>query len=357
MLKQRLDASLAAIFAIVAFATSASCGNTRGVPRVDPELHNWEAPYQGANGLRLHVFNTGSMTIPEAAVFHGGNWFSRRRLDVPAFVVETEGLGLIVFDTGLSTEVRDDPRGYLGFVAPTLNGLAMPAGAELPAQMKAAGLDPAQVRYVVLSHLHFDHTGSIHAFPNAAIVTGHGERDEASATSGFFDFFMEGDWEGTARWIEIDYSAGEPYATFRSHHDLNGDGAVILVDLHGHTRGSQGMLLRAPEGPIGTRSRASTTAGTPRGWTRAGSTRARRSRPPTWTPGGIRSGASRSWPRSYRSYWSWRAMTSLAWRGRRAPISWCTRRRGENGDAVHSPSDCPWENSTQFPSGSLTMQK
>jgi glyoxylase-like metal-dependent hydrolase (beta-lactamase superfamily II) len=250
MPQERRRHGRAVVLACALAASTAACAESRAVPRIGPELRNWPMPYQGAPGLRLHVFNTGSMKVMEAAVYRGGNWFVRRRLDVPAFVIEAPSGELVVFDTGLSPRVREDPRGYLGLIPSMLNGAEMPPGAELPAQMTAAGLDPSRVQFVALSHLHFDHTGSMRAFPNAVIVTARGEKDEAVTTTGFFDFFREEDWDGVARWIEIDYSGGETYGTFDSHHDLMGDGSIILVDLKGHTHGSQGMLLHAPVGPI-----------------------------------------------------------------------------------------------------------
>jgi len=250
MLQSRRRFRQSAVIVCVLAVLVPACGESRAVPRVDPELRNWPTPYEGAPGLRLHVFNTGSMGIVEGAVYRGGNWFVRRRLDVPAFVIEAPNGDLVVFDTGLSPQLHESPRAYLGLIPSILNGASMPAGADLATQMKTAGLDVGRVRYVVLSHLHFDHTGSMGAFPNAVVVTARGEKDEALATKGFFDFFHEEDWNHVSRWIEIDYTAGEPYGTFEHHHDLMGDGSIILVDLHGHTNGSQGMVLRAPAGPI-----------------------------------------------------------------------------------------------------------
>ena len=218
------------------------CGRGFPVPRVDPELRNWPESYQGLEGLRVHVFQTGTITLPEAVVFRGGSWFARRRMDVPAFVIEHPSQGLIVFDTGLG------PRSDVLWLAELGIARTWPE-ADLASQMKKAGLDADRVRYVVVSHLHFDHTGDLGAFPNASIVSARGEQQEAMR-SGATNFYRAADWDGASRWVEIDYAAGAPLATFSSHHDLLGDGSVILVDLHGHTNGSQGVLLRAPDGPV-----------------------------------------------------------------------------------------------------------
>jgi glyoxylase-like metal-dependent hydrolase (beta-lactamase superfamily II) len=49
----------------------------------------------------------------------------------------------------------------------------------------------------------------------------------------------------------LDYELdGPPVLTFSRSHDLLGDGAVILVDLAGHTPGSVGVLLHTATGPV-----------------------------------------------------------------------------------------------------------
>jgi glyoxylase-like metal-dependent hydrolase (beta-lactamase superfamily II) len=62
----------------------------------------------------------------------------------------------IVVDTGFDVEVGE----RLGrtCVIPPLEALAR------------AGVDPSGVETVVLTHLHYDHTGHVHAFPNAEVV-------------------------------------------------------------------------------------------------------------------------------------------------------------------------------------------
>jgi glyoxylase-like metal-dependent hydrolase (beta-lactamase superfamily II) len=126
----------------------------------------------------------------------------------------------------------------------------MPAEAALPVQMKKAGLDPSNVRFVAVSHLHYDHTGSMEAFAGATVVSARGEKLEAINERGLLRYSRSQDWNDVANWVEIDYQAGSPLGTFTAHHDLLGDGSIVLVDLKGHTSGSQGMLVHAPQGPI-----------------------------------------------------------------------------------------------------------
>jgi glyoxylase-like metal-dependent hydrolase (beta-lactamase superfamily II) len=236
---------LAALFSIC------GCGEPLPIPRIDPVLHAWRQPYTGIDGLRIHAFNTGTMTLPAALVYSGGSWTEEIEIDVPAFVIEHPDLGLIVFDTGFNGRVHDAPVPYLGVVLPAIGSFEMPENAALDEQMKAAGLDPGVVTHIVLSHLHFDHAGAVEAFPRAAVVVARRERESAleSGLLGGLTFFAQ-DWDAVGTWLEIDYDSGEPFATFAAHHDLLGDGSIVLVDLRGHTAGSQGAIVRTVGAPV-----------------------------------------------------------------------------------------------------------
>ena len=53
------------------------CERARRVPRIDAELVGWPRPYQGVSGLELHVFSTGSLSLPRGLLFYGGSWIEQ----------------------------------------------------------------------------------------------------------------------------------------------------------------------------------------------------------------------------------------------------------------------------------------
>jgi len=234
----------------LALAALGGCERARRVPRVEPVLHGWARPYQGLPGLEIHVFDTGSVSLPRGFLFQGGSWAERVELPIPAFVIRHPSGRTIVFDTGFSEQVNRDPNHYLGFFASVVGRFAMAAEQGLAAQMREAGIDLAGVSHVVLSHLHFDHAGGVEKFPDAEIVVSYAERSRARHADGTFSFFNPADFASVNRWREIDFDDGAPYATFASHVDLLGDDSVHLVPLPGHTIGSLGVVVRLEDGPV-----------------------------------------------------------------------------------------------------------
>jgi glyoxylase-like metal-dependent hydrolase (beta-lactamase superfamily II) len=77
-------------------------------------------------------------------------------------------------------------------------------------------------------------------------------RERASGTSRWrpFDLSIENEIQPVRRWQYVEYADSRPYATFMSHYDLFGDGAVVLISLAGHTAGTQGAVIRTPNTPV-----------------------------------------------------------------------------------------------------------
>ena len=194
-------------------------------------------------GLRLHVFNTGENKVSWLLVGSPAPW-----RPVPAFVIEHPNHGLIVFDCGLGPEIAEKGERALHPITRLLFKTRSRPGLDLASQMRKAGLDPAGVKTVIFSHLHFDHVGSANAFTHASFVVGRGEREHATSRMNGFEP-SHTDWIPAGAWHEIDFREAKSYATFDHAVDLFGDHSVILVAGGGHTHGGMGALLMLPHGP------------------------------------------------------------------------------------------------------------
>jgi glyoxylase-like metal-dependent hydrolase (beta-lactamase superfamily II) len=212
--------------------------------------------------VRLHPLMTGELPGPPA-------WFEREegrlaglhaaglrvdratfmRIPVPAFLVEHPGAGALLIDTGLHPSVAIDPKQSLGrLLAYYYRGLTMNSEQAAPAQLRARGLDAADVRFVLMTHMHADHASAISEFPAATFVLSKQEWDvlgDGKPTDGYvkrqYDFGFD------YRTFDFESRDTDSFATFGRSFDLFGDGSVRAVFTPGHTHGHTSFVLRLRE--------------------------------------------------------------------------------------------------------------
>ena len=86
---------------------------------------------------------------------------------VPAFLVHHPSAGPFLVDTGLHPSVGPKPAENLGRLTASLGQPELEPGEDLPAQLRARGVDPKAIRLVVMTHMHFDHTSGMSRVPAA----------------------------------------------------------------------------------------------------------------------------------------------------------------------------------------------
>ncbi|WP_227367833.1 N-acyl homoserine lactonase family protein [Halomonas sp. M20] len=206
----------------------------------------------------LHVFSTGTGSI-HAEHRYGTRlprmwWvlFSDNWVEVPinVFVIEHPE-GLILFDAGLDTAILTNPNyvdSAIGrFFMRRLFRLRLQPDETLTNKLAGLGFDVADVRKVVVSHLHFDHVGGIAKVPHADLLVSRNEWDQLSGPHPERDFiFREHVQRPGARWQLVDFEhTDDPLlAPFGGCHDVMNDGSLILLPTPGHTPGSISMLAR-----------------------------------------------------------------------------------------------------------------
>jgi glyoxylase-like metal-dependent hydrolase (beta-lactamase superfamily II) len=156
---------------------------------------------------------------------------------VPFYVLEHPD-GVALFDCGLHTDLADPADHYRQALQSQGEDVTFSADETVTAHLERLDIDPARVRYVVLSHLHFDHSGGLHQIPNATLVV---QRREWEAG---FDREVAASYFLPRRYFDL----GHQVQLIDGEHDLFGDGSAVCVPSFGHTPGHQSLRVRNAQG-------------------------------------------------------------------------------------------------------------
>lgn len=209
----------------------------------------------------LSVLNTADWTLDHSLLVQMQGVGEGYAGACPVYVVEHPE-GTVLYDTGVSYEMRSDPANYGQFGAPHMvdlvSTLEMDESQHLPALLEANGFSVDEIETVVQSHLHADHAGNLDQFVGTEVVVHQRELRYA----GWPDpahrlFYLEGDLAALRR----------PEANVRpvtGECDLFGDGSVVAFPTPGHTPGHVSLKLAVDD--VGTVILASDAAGTHEGY-------------------------------------------------------------------------------------------
>jgi N-acyl homoserine lactone hydrolase len=166
---------------------------------------------------------------------------------VPVYLVRHPTLGNILIDSGLHPSVARNPRDSLGRFSG--KHYRVEEGKDLVSQLRERGLAPADIAFVVLTHLHEDHASGIESFPDAQFVLSATEWQEA--TTGRFPHlrgYIPAHYDFAFEYFTVDFDADfiESYGPFGRSFDLFGDGSVRLAYTPGHSAGHTSVILRLP---------------------------------------------------------------------------------------------------------------
>lgn len=182
-----------------------------------------------------------------------GRW---KEIKFPASVVliQHQQHGLILFDTGYSTDIYDQTK----YLPERLYRLLVPPFITVEEtaleQIKAMGFNARDVSHVIISHFHADHISGLKDFPFSKYVF---------MKEGLTLFLEKSRWQSTAKAViqatipehlcqqgvilgNEDFQQQLTIGTEQfSAFDLFQDGSLLLVPLPGHALGHMGLYVKA----------------------------------------------------------------------------------------------------------------
>lgn len=185
---------------------------------------------------RLYVIPGGFMELDKSWLTANRGMGQRVTVPLGMYLLQTDD-GYILCDAGcdprIITEGTEKVWGRgLARVCPTT---MMPEDHPLE-RLRALGLGPQDIDFVVLTHLHFDHAGGVRFFPHARIVVQKAEYRFALFPD---EAFRVGYFRGDFDYADLKYEL------------LEGDkvlvAGVTLVATPGHTPGHQSIVVDLPQ--------------------------------------------------------------------------------------------------------------
>ncbi len=217
-------------------------------------------PLQGGTPgatVAVEPLDTGWFEVPPAFLESAGRLATLRMLGigtprsrwwtipVPSFLIHHPSAGPFLVDTGLHPSVTAEPSANLGRIITRFSSPNLEAGKDIAAQLRSRGLEAKDIKTVVMTHMHFDHTSAMSELGNASFILSEPEWEAATTTS---RPFMHGydsshfDYAFDYRTVSFDGPNVGSYSTFGRTFDLFGDGSVRLAFTPGHTHGHMSLI-------------------------------------------------------------------------------------------------------------------
>ena len=203
--------------------------------------------------MKIHAIQTGTVALTtnwREGVGHGKRRLINTLLDrhwteplpIYAFAIEHPE-GVIVVDTGETARVSEP--GYFPRWQPFFRFAVrerVEPEQEIGPQLERLGIPPSDVRLVVMTHLHTDHAGGLHHFPDTEILVSRAEIEYAVGVRGRLRGYPNKRWPP---WFDPTLVDLEPVAVgpFPASLPLTAAGDVTLVPAPGHSPGHLAVLV------------------------------------------------------------------------------------------------------------------
>jgi glyoxylase-like metal-dependent hydrolase (beta-lactamase superfamily II) len=189
--------------------------------------------------MKIHHLNCGSM-FP---------WYPRGTQSILyCLLIETPD-GLLLVDTGFGVQDYEQPTRFIKIFTTMLG---MPCLIEETAvyQVEQLGFSRNDIRHIIMTHLHNDHTGGLRDFPNANIHVHKLEYEAIQSPKGFKERYYEPEhWAHGPNWVVYGDEEKEDWFGFPNLR-VNASPSIDirLIPLHGHTRGHCGVAIETQNG-------------------------------------------------------------------------------------------------------------
>ena len=198
----------------------------------------YESTSKFNSNIKLYMFQTGTLkTKLKYIKMNQSN--EDFEIPVPWYLIKHPE-GDVVIDGGIAIEVAIDKHEHWGSVIDAYDPI-MSKSENCVDQAKSVGTNILDVKYLIQTHLHLDHSGGVGRFPNAVHIV---QRLE-------YDYAFNPDWFAAPAYIRKDFDKPNIHWKYLNDKktdffDLYGDGVITIKFTPGHSPGHQSILVNLP---------------------------------------------------------------------------------------------------------------
>ena len=197
---------------------------------------------------RFWLFHCAYARVPSSLIFEDGGW-SFIRLPFLGGVAEHSEVGPILLDAPYCHEGPSNVGSLMGSIMQKA-GLVFYERWSVVPRIEELGLRAADVSHILMTHLHYDHTGAMKTLAHARFHLSQREWDaahEGSAWQAGARGYARSDFGALKHRVEL-HDDVPHLADSTQGLDILGDGSIEMFSLPGHTPGHCGYRIHLADG-------------------------------------------------------------------------------------------------------------
>lgn len=199
--------------------------------------------------VKLHLNYAGFCWAKENHSLRKG---SKRNIKFHALwgLIDHPEKGLILYDTAYTERFHEATAKFPNRIYANITKVEINKEDEIQSQLLRNGIDPKEIKHIILTHFHADHIGGLMDFPNAKIYTSsiayqytRKLNKQLAFTKGVLKELLPEDLSSRIEFIDT-IGKSKTDDLFGKVYDLFHDETLIVVPLPGHAAGQIGIQLK-----------------------------------------------------------------------------------------------------------------